>query len=48
MASQEEYEPSPWKFVADQVALYEATGGAEGGTLRDKPAVIPGPGGRPP
>ena len=35
-----EYEPSPWKFVADQVALYEATGGAEGGTLEDKPVVI--------
>ena len=34
------YEPSPAKFVADQVALYEATGGAEGGTLQDKPVVI--------
>ncbi len=40
VAIQEEYEPSPWKFVADQVALYEATGGAEGGTLEDKPVVI--------
>ncbi len=37
---QGEYEPSPAKFVADQVALYEATGGAEGGTLQDKPVVI--------
>ncbi len=37
---QEEYEPSPAKFVADQVALYEATGGTEGGTLLDKPVVI--------
>ena len=37
---QGEYEPSPAKFVADQVALYEATGGAEGGTLMDKPVVI--------
>jgi len=37
---QGDYEPSPWKFVADQVALYEATGGAEGGTLQDKPVVI--------
>jgi len=37
---QGEYEPSPWKVVADQVALYEATGGAEGGTLGDKPVVI--------
>ena len=35
-----EYEPSPIKFVADQVALYEATGGAEGGTLLEKPVVI--------
>jgi deazaflavin-dependent oxidoreductase (nitroreductase family) len=35
-----EYQPSPWKVVADQVALYEATGGAEGGTLLDKPVVI--------
>jgi deazaflavin-dependent oxidoreductase (nitroreductase family) len=37
---QGEYEPSPWKVVADQVALYEATSGAEGGTLQDKPVVI--------
>jgi deazaflavin-dependent oxidoreductase (nitroreductase family) len=37
---QGEYEPSPWKFVADQVALYEATGGAEGGTLEGKAVVI--------
>jgi deazaflavin-dependent oxidoreductase (nitroreductase family) len=38
--TQREYEPSPWKFVADQVALYEATGGAEGGTLEGKPVII--------
>jgi deazaflavin-dependent oxidoreductase (nitroreductase family) len=37
---QGEYEPSPWKVVADQVALYEATSGAEGGTLQGKPVVI--------
>jgi deazaflavin-dependent oxidoreductase (nitroreductase family) len=37
---EEEYEPSPWKFVADQVALYEATSGVEGGTLQDKPVII--------
>ncbi len=43
---QGEYEPSPTKFVADQVALYEATGGAEGGTLQDKPVVILGTRGR--
>lgn len=35
-----EYEPSPIQFVADQVALYERTGGAEGGTLQGKPVVI--------
>ncbi len=35
-----DYEPSPWQFAADQVALYEATGGAEGGTLQDKPIII--------
>ena len=40
MAIQGEYEPSPAKFVSDQVALYESTGGAEGGTLQDKPVVI--------
>ncbi len=40
MPFQGEYEPSPAKFVADQVALYEATGGAEGGTLQGKPVVI--------
>ncbi len=37
---QGEYEPSPWKFAADQVALYEATGGKEGDTLEGKPVVI--------
>lgn len=40
MPIQGEYEPSPWRFAADQVALYEATGGAEGGTLEGKPVVI--------
>ena len=35
-----EYAPSTWKFAADQVALYEATGGAEGNTLQGKPIVI--------
>ena len=38
--TQGEYEQSPIKFVVDQVALYEATGGVEGGTLMDKPVVI--------
>ena len=40
MAIQGEYEPSPAKFVADQVALYESTGGVKGGTLMDKPVII--------
>jgi deazaflavin-dependent oxidoreductase (nitroreductase family) len=29
-----EYEPSTWDWVRDQVAEYEASGGAEGSTLR--------------
>ena len=40
MPIQGEYEPSTLKFAADQVALYESTGGVEGGTLQDKPVVI--------
>jgi deazaflavin-dependent oxidoreductase (nitroreductase family) len=35
-----EYEPSPWAMIAEQVRLYEQTGGAEGGTLDGKPCVI--------
>jgi deazaflavin-dependent oxidoreductase (nitroreductase family) len=34
------YEPSPWSFSADQVALYEQTGGKEGAELQGKPCVI--------
>ena len=30
-----EYVPSPWQWVADQVALYEGSGGTAGLTLRD-------------
>ena len=40
MPMQGEYEPSPWKFAANQVARYEATGGTEGGMIEDKPVVI--------
>ena len=40
MPIQGDYEPSPLKFAADQVARYEATGGADGGTLLGKPVVI--------
>jgi F420H(2)-dependent quinone reductase len=34
------YEPSPSDRVRDQVALYEATGGREGGTVEGWPVVI--------
>jgi deazaflavin-dependent oxidoreductase (nitroreductase family) len=40
MPTDAEYAPSPWDFVADQVAQYEATGGREGYTLEGKPCVI--------
>lgn len=30
-----EYEPSPWDWVSDQVAAYEASGGTEANTLMD-------------
>ena len=35
-----EYVPSPSERVRDQVARYEATGGAEGGELEGRPVVI--------
>jgi len=36
------YEPSPEKWVRDQVEAHESSGGARGNTLRDtgKPVVI--------
>ena len=34
------YEPSPWGPIADQVALYESSGGTEGTLLEGKPCVI--------
>lgn len=34
------YVPSPSGWVADQVARYEASDGAEGGTLEGRPVVI--------
>jgi F420H(2)-dependent quinone reductase len=36
----DEYEPSPQKWVRDQVELYERSGGAEGNTLRGRPVII--------
>ncbi|MGO4692363.1 nitroreductase family deazaflavin-dependent oxidoreductase [Glaciibacter sp. 2TAF33] len=35
-----EYEPSPAKWVRDQVELYESSGGTKGTTLRGMPVVI--------
>jgi deazaflavin-dependent oxidoreductase (nitroreductase family) len=37
-----EYVPSTWRWVADQVELYERSGGREGNTLRDTglPVII--------
>ena len=35
-----EYEPSPFDWSRDQVALYEASGGTEGLTLRDLPVIV--------
>jgi deazaflavin-dependent oxidoreductase (nitroreductase family) len=35
-----EYEPNPRESVRQQVELYEATNGVEGGTLEGKPVVI--------
>ena len=34
------YEPSPWSPIADQVALYESSGGTEGLELEGKPCII--------
>lgn len=35
MAASNEYAPSPWDWVRDQVAEYEASGGTRANTLRD-------------
>jgi len=35
-----EYEPSPEKWVRDQVELYERTGGREGNTLPNRPEPV--------
>jgi haloalkane dehalogenase len=34
------YQPSPFSFVREQVELYEATDGREGGTLEGRPIII--------
>lgn len=40
MALQGEYEPSPEKWVRDQVEEYESSGGTSGTTMRGMPVVI--------
>jgi F420H(2)-dependent quinone reductase len=40
MPLQGEYEPSPAKWVRDQVEEYEGSGGTEGTTLRGVPVVV--------
>ncbi len=40
MASTGDYEPSPSRWVRDQVELYESSGGTEGTTMRDLPVII--------
>ncbi|OPF80149.1 nitroreductase [Streptomyces antioxidans] len=40
MPLQGKYEPSPTKFVRDQVELIESSGGTEGTTLRGFPVVV--------
>jgi deazaflavin-dependent oxidoreductase (nitroreductase family) len=35
-----EYEPSPAKWVRDQVKEYEGSGGTSGTTMRDMPVII--------
>ncbi len=40
MPLQGEYEPSPSKWVRDQVELYESSGGTQGTTMREMPVVI--------
>ncbi|GGP82785.1 nitroreductase family deazaflavin-dependent oxidoreductase [Saccharothrix coeruleofusca] len=35
-----EYEPSPEKWVREQVELYESSGGTEGTTLRGMPVIV--------
>ena len=35
-----DYEPSPWGPIADQVALYESSGGTEGLDLEGQPCII--------
>jgi deazaflavin-dependent oxidoreductase (nitroreductase family) len=40
MTPEPDYAPSSSKYVRDQVALYESSGGTEGNTMLGKPVVI--------
>jgi len=40
MALEGEYAPSPWSFAADQVELYEKSGGRKGTELQGAPVVV--------
>jgi len=40
MAIEGTYAPSPWAPIADQVKLYEESGGTEGTTLEGQPCII--------
>jgi F420H(2)-dependent quinone reductase len=40
MALEGTYEPSAWPPIADQVRLFEETGGAQGNELEGKPCII--------
>lgn len=40
MALEGTYEPSPWQPIAEQVALYESSGGTEGTVMEGAPCVI--------
>lgn len=35
-----DYEPSPYDFVADHVAMYESTGGEEGAEFNGVPCIV--------
>lgn len=40
MATQPEYAPSPTKWIRDQVALIERSGGTEGTVMRGMPVIL--------
>ena len=40
MALEGTYAPSPWAPIADQVKLYEESGGTEGTTLEGQPCIV--------